>query len=285
MATQSMRRENIAKDTVHILEQGKYRSPSGRQVDLAAHLLECLKNTQCYDPETLADIRNRVLAQPAEFAQTFFEVANETTLEGSARLAVSQEYETIGVLNFASARNPGGGFLTGAQAQEESLARSSGLYHSLLKCRSYYDYHRAHPSGLYSDRMIYSSHCPVFRRDDGTLLEQAYFVDFITSPAPNAGAVHQNEPNLISKIENVLRERASKFLGLAVHHRCDVLVLGAWGCGVFRNGPAMVAGTFRELLASDGPYWRRFRKVLFAVLDTSRSQGTLQAFLASFASE
>ena len=126
--------------------------------------------------------------------------------------------------------------------------------------------------------MIYSPHCPVFRRDDGVLLEQAYFVDFITTPAPNAGAVQQNEPSLVAQIEGVLRERASKLLGLAAHHRCDVLVLGAWGCGVFSNDPAMVADIFRELLQPNGLYWRRFRKVAFAVLDTSRSQGTYQAF-------
>jgi len=279
---QNMRLEDIAKDTVHILERGRYESPNGRRVDLAAHLLECVTNTQCYAPDTLASIRDHVLAQPGEFAQTVFEVANETTLQCSARLATGQEHRNIGVLNFASARNPGGGFLTGAQAQEESLARSSGLYQSLLKCHSFYDYHRTHRSALYSDHIIYSPHCPVFRSHDGTLLEQAYFLDFITSPAPNAGAVYQNEPALAARIESVLRERAAKFLGLAAHHKCDVLILGAWGCGVFRNDPVIVAGTFRELLAANGPYWGRFRKVVFAVLDTSRSQRNFQAFLERF---
>ena len=153
-------------------------------------------------------MRDRVLAQPAAFAETVFEVANKTTLQGSARLVVSEEDSRLGVLNFASARNPGGGFLAGAQAQEESLARSSGLYQSLLKCQSYYHYHRVHRSGLYSDRMIYSPHCPVFRRDDGVLLEQPYCVDFITAPAPNAGSVLQNQPSLAAEIESVLRERA-----------------------------------------------------------------------------
>ena len=152
---------------------GAYEAPGGRRIVLAADLLACVNNTQCYEPEALAGIRDRVLAQPVACAATIFEVANETTLQGSARLAVSEGDCRIGVLNFASARNPGGGFLAGAQAQEESLARSSGLYHSLLKCQSYYHYHRVHRSGLYSDRMIYSPRCPVFRRDDGVLLEAA----------------------------------------------------------------------------------------------------------------
>jgi uncharacterized protein (TIGR02452 family) len=131
--------------------------------------------------------------------------------------------------------------------------------------------------------MFFSPQCPVFRSDDGVLLEQAYFVDFITAPAPNAGAVMKNQPSLVAQIEGVLKERASKLLSLAAHHGCEVLVLGAWGCGVFRNDPVMLAGVFRELLEPDGPYWGRFRKVVFAVLDTSRSQRTYQAFLERFA--
>ena len=132
--------------------------------------------------------------------------------------------------------------------------------------------------------MIYSPHCPVFRRDDGALREEPYFIDFITSSAPTAGAIHQqNELNLVSKIEGVLLERASKLLGLAVHHRCDGLVLGAWGCGVFRNDPLMVAQAFQDLLGPNRPYWRRFRKVVFSVLDTTSSQKTYQAFVERFA--
>ena len=131
--------------------------------------------------------------------------------------------------------------------------------------------------------MIFSPQCPVFRSDDGVLLEQAYFVDFITAPAPNAGAVMKNQPSLVAQTEGVLKERASKLLSLAAHHGCEVLALGAWGRGVFRNDPAMVAGVFRELLEPNGLYWGRFRKVVFAVLDTSRSQRTYQAFLERFA--
>jgi uncharacterized protein (TIGR02452 family) len=62
--------------------------------------------------------------------------------------------------------------------------------------------------------MIWSPNCPVFRTDEGKLLDTYYTVNFITSPAPNAGAVRQNEPEKISKIEPVLRERSSKILGL-----------------------------------------------------------------------
>lgn len=131
--------------------------------------------------------------------------------------------------------------------------------------------------------MIHSPGCSVFRSRDGALLEEAFLVDFITIPAPNTGAVCHNSPSLAGKIESVLRERASKVLGLAAHYRCDALVLGAWGCGVFRNDPAMVAGAFRELLAPDGPFWGRFSRVLFSVLDRSQDQRTYTVFREHFA--
>lgn len=278
----AMRRKQIAGDTVRVLEQGEYLLPDGRRVSLVAELSDCTQNTQCYDPVALEAIRDQVLAHPGEFPNMAMDVVNETALQGSARLTSDPAYRRVGVLNFASARNPGGGFLTGAHAQEESLARSSGLYRSLLKCPAYYDYHRAHRSGFYSDRMIYSPRCPVFRSDDGALLVHPYYVDFITSPAPNAGAIARNEPENISRIESVLKERISKILALAVYHRCDALVLGAWGCGVFRNDPALVAEIFAAHLSPGAPYGGCFRKVLFSVLDTSMDQATYHAFRQRF---
>ena len=75
-------------------------------------------------------------------------------------------------------------------------------------------------------------------------------------------------PEPFGRINRAWPRRSKAFSGarrkiawLAAHHRCDVLVLGAWGCGVFRNDPDMVAGIFRELLGPDGRYWGRFQKV------------------------
>lgn len=283
-----MKRKHIARDTVQILERGDYEAPNGGRVELGGRQEACVKKTRCYDPQELAVIRGRVLSGAARFSESEFEVVNETTLSGAARMAAvgesGEERVRMGVLNFASAKNPGGGFLKGAHAQEESLARSSGLYKSLLMCRSYYDYHRSQRSCLYSDRMIYSPSCPVFRKDDGTLLAKPYLVDFITSPAPNAGAIQRNEPQNVGKIAQTLRERSSKVLSLAAYHGCDALVLGAWGCGVFRNDPVMVADAFFEHLAPNGRFWGRFKKVLFAVLDTSRHQNNYRAFNERFGS-
>src|SRR5690242_2880966 len=184
-ALQMLRRKHImdakaiANGTLAALEAGYYTSSDGATVAIRDALAACVSNTRYYEPDDLDAIYHQVIAQPGSSATTFA-VVNETTLQASARLVASQRYQRIGVLNFASARNPGGGFLRGARAQEESLARSSGLYYSLRQYPQFYEYHRALDTTLYSDRMIYSPACPVLRDDAGDWLAQPYTVDFIT---------------------------------------------------------------------------------------------------------
>ncbi|MDK3159732.1 TIGR02452 family protein [Kamptonema cortianum] len=277
-----MKRIAIAQDTLNILKAGYYQSSSGERVEITSALRGCLEGTQYYEPEQLSTIQNQVLAEPGEFSKPKFEVKNETTLEGAERLAKLRQFKRIGVLNFASAKNAGGGFLNGAQAQEESLARTSALYPSLLKCPAYYEFHRQARSLLYSDRIIYSPNCPVFRKDDGTLLERPYQVDFITSPAPNAGAIRKSQPQEVPKIPETLYQRGAKVLSLAAYHQCDALVLGAWGCGVFRNDPALVAQMFEDYLLPKGQFWGKFKSILFSVLDTRSNLKIITEFQARF---
>lgn len=280
-----MRKIAIAQDTLKILEAGYYSTLDGERVDISKTLTSCLAQTKCYQPDTLSHIQQEVLSQPPQFSNTEFEVRNETTLMGGERIALTQKFQKIGVLNFASAKNPGGGFLRGTQAQEESLARSSALYKSLLKCPEYYEFHRSHKSLLYSDRIIYSPNCPVFKNDDGTLLKTPYLVDFITSPAPNAGEVWRNQPQDMDKIPEILYSRGSKLLSLALYHGCDALVLGAWGCGVFRNDPSMVAQMFADLLLPSGEFHGTFEMVLFSVLDWTKENRIFTEFNNRFSNQ
>ena len=272
----------IANGTLAALEAGHYTAPGGVTIAIDDALAACVSNTRYYEPDDLDAIFQQVVAQPGGVTTTFA-IANETTLQACAWLVASQRYQRIGVLNFASARNHGGGFLRGARAQEESLARSSGLYFSLRQYPQFYEYHRALDTTLYSDRMIYSPACPVLRDDEGNWLARPYTVDFITSPAPNAGAVTRNEPRNRGRIATTLMQRAGKVLALAAHQQCEALVLGAWGCGVFQNNPATVARVFADYLGPEGVFGGRFRHVSFAVYDTSRTRDTIGAFVASFA--
>jgi uncharacterized protein (TIGR02452 family) len=272
----------IAEGTLAALESGYYSAPDGATVAIREVLAACVSATRYYEPDELDEISAQSQTQPGDTLATTLDVVNETTLQACARLVARQHDQRLGVLNFASARKPGGGFLNGAHAQEESLARSSGLYDSLRQCPQFYEFHRAQNTALYSDRMIYSPSCPILRDDEGNWLAHPYTVDIITSPAPNAGAVTRNEPANRERIVPTLTERAGKVLALAAHHQCDALVLGAWGCGVFQNDPTTVARIFANYLGLNGIFNRRFRHVCFAVYDTSRTRDTLAAFLTRF---
>src|SRR6185312_12808515 len=101
---------------------------------------------------------------------------------------VARECEPhVVALNFASAKNPGGGFLGGAKAQEEDLCRCSALYTCQLTQSAYYEVNRATSSMLYTDNIIYSPDVPFFRDDRLQLLDEPFTVSIITAPAPNAG--------------------------------------------------------------------------------------------------
>lgn len=197
---------------------------------------------------------------------------------------MAQSRDWVACLNFASAKNPGGGFLGGAQAQEESLARASGLYPTLQTQLAYYAYHRAGSSCLYSDHAIYSPGVPVFRDDGGQLLDTAWTCDFITCAAVNAGAVRQNEPQHMGQIVPVMAGRTRMVLAIALVNGCRTLVLGAWGCGVFHNDPATIASVFARVLA-EAAFRNRFEHIEFAVHDPTPAGATLAAFKAQFGDE
>ncbi|MER6244812.1 TIGR02452 family protein [Streptomyces griseorubiginosus] len=204
---------------------------------------------------------------------------------GSGATAADLPARSVAVLNFASARNPGGGFLNGAQAQEEALCRASALYTCLLKAREFYDHHRAHRDPFYTDRVIHSPAVPVFRDDHGRLLDSAHLVGFLTAAAPNAGVVRRTAPERVAELPRALAVRAEQVLSVAVAEGYRRLVLGAWGCGVFQNDPAQVAEAFRTLLAPGGRFAGAFEHVVFGVLDRTPGAVVREAFVRAFAEQ
>jgi uncharacterized protein (TIGR02452 family) len=205
------------------------------------------------------------------------EVSAESTVEAIVRLH-REGSGHLAALNFASARNPGGGFLGGAQAQEESLTRSSGLYPCLLRQPQFYERHRSSQCLLYQDLAIFSPGVPFFVNDDGGFLDEPALASVITSPAPNTGALANNDPAKLPLASQTLRRRAEFVLRLAAAKNVDTLILGAWGCGVFRNDPAVVAEAFAKLLLDSGPFATSFARVVFAIYDRSPTAVVLKEF-------
>lgn len=253
----------IAAETVTICQVGGYRAPSGGWVGVRDAIRAAVAGTRLYTP-----------GQPLPFARggsAVVEVTNESTLAAARRLG-----DGAAALVFASARNPGGGFLTGARAQEEDIARASALHACLRAAPAFHLHHRAHTDPRYSDRVIYSPAVPVFRDDSLRLLERPHRTAFLTAAAPNLRAVRANQPDLAATVPAVLRGRALRVLEVAAAHGHRRLVLGAWGCGVFGNDPAVVAAAFTAALDRVDA----FDHVVFAVLDRAPGTPTYQTFAA-----
>ncbi|MFB9360214.1 TIGR02452 family protein [Actinoplanes nipponensis] len=249
----SERLRAIARETVAITERGWYHDPGGTEVRI--DVAPAVAGTRLHLPTEELPAGD---AGPAGLV----EVTGESTLAAARRLGGD-----VAALVFASARSPGGGFLNGAQAQEESIARSSGLYPCLRAAGEFYTFHRSHAELTYSDRVIYSPGVPVFRDDRAALLTQPYPVSFLTAAAPNLGAIRRNQPDRAAGVPEVLRRRAARILAVAAAHGHRRLVLGAWGCGVFGNDPTTVAEAFAAALAG-----QPMVHVVFAVLGPNRAE-------------
>lgn len=260
----SHRLRNIWQETQAAFERGWYEYGGGR-VDLSGHLDPMRAGTRLYLPDELHTIP-APKGPIADRRATAFEVTAESTLEAAIRLAPAGP---PAVLNFASARNPGGGVANGAQSQEESLARSSALYDSLTRCPQFYAFHRDQRTLLYSDRIIYSPHVPVYRRDDGSWLPEPAIAAFLTAAAPNRRMIERNQPADTPRIAETLTTRARGVLAVAAAQRERVLVLGAWGCGVFGNDPEEAARAFAVHLR--GEFADVFDRIVFAILDRDES--------------
>ncbi|MFE5734150.1 TIGR02452 family protein [Streptomyces sp. NPDC056528] len=267
----STRLREIARQTEEIVAAGRYRTRDGRTVSVADDLAAALAGTRLHGPDPVA-------VTPDTDRTPVLEVTGESSLAAARRMTAADPARPVAVLNFASARNPGGGYLNGAQAQEEALCRCSALYATLLRVPEYYEHHRADRDVLYSDRVIHSPRVPVFRDDRNDLLAEPFTVGFLTSPAPNAGVVRRTAPERGGLLPGVLASRAERVLETAAAAGYRRLVLGAWGCGVFRNDPEQVAGAFKAQLTGDGRFAGHFEEVVFAVLDRASGTPTLAAF-------
>lgn len=266
----------IAKDNDTIISRGGYRAPSGNTVDLADQFATCFDGTKLYPRDELAGLLEGPRTRRAQRWDTSVSVVTSKSGEAGRALAAEVDCQPA-VLNFASAKNPGGGYVRGAKAQEEDLARCSALYYSQLQQREYYETNRAEVSLLYTDTMIYSPGVPFFRDERNRLLDAPVLLSVITAPAPNAGEALRRDASAGPRIASTLVRRAGMVLALAEAEGHPDVVLGAWGCGVFRNDPRSVAAAFADWLESER-FEGAFRNVVFAVYERKPRGPTFRAF-------
>ncbi len=205
-------------------------------------------------------------------------VTKSRTFEAAVRLHRERPEARIAVLNFASATNPGGGVRSGSGAQEESLCRCSTLYPTLNQPAlwdCYYLPNRAADDPLHTDACIWSPGVVICKTDESVpkrLPEEEFVtVDVITCTAPNLRGIPVllRDPDVsgpacvtAEELYRLHLRRAAHILHAAADNGTDILVLGAFGCGAFRNDPDVVARAWADVLREDR---YRFDRIEFAI--------------------
>lgn len=253
---------SLGNEAVEIVRSGKYRSPRGTEVVIAEAVSKAIASKLSIPPATVLPA-----ASNGGFETTVVEVANETTL-GAARRLRALGHEPL-ALNFANGKYAGGGFLSGARAQEETLCRSGALF-ATLDGDPMYAAHARRPTPDSTDWCILSPEVPIFRTDQGTLLEEPWNLSIITCAAPVASRIGQGKAIVL------MRQRIERILMVAHAYGYEALVLGAWGCGAFGNDPRETAKAL--FAALEGPMAGCFRYVVFAVTDWSDERRFLGPF-------
>ncbi|MCA1782846.1 MAG: TIGR02452 family protein [Dermatophilaceae bacterium] len=257
----------LGEEAVRYIEQGWYPAQCGRRVDWSEAVERAREGTVGIPPD--ADLS---AAPSTSHPVLAVEVANETALTSARRLVAAGRRPLV--LNMANGVHPGGGFLHGARAQEESLCRSSALYATLVG-DPMYAAHARRPLPDSTDWAILSPDVPVFRDDEGAALDQPWPTSFITCAAPYAPGVGQPAAG------DLLDARIGRLLQIARAYGYTSLVLGAWGCGAFGNDPVRTAASFRRRIEHDAG---AFEHITFAITDWSPERRLLSPFAAAFSS-
>ena len=254
--------QQLAASAVVAIRAGRYFNDDGMTVDWSGEVETALASKVSIPPDrSLAQTHN------LSFDETRVQVTNETTL-GAARRLFEEGKKPI-ALNFANGVQPGGGFLSGALAQEESLCRSSALF-ATLENDPMYDAHRGRPLPDSTDWCIYSSSVPVFRSDNGNTLDSVWPLSFLTCAAPVANRLPSN------MARSLMAGRIKRVLDVCLSYGYSELILGAWGCGAFGHDPLETAESFRDILETQHP--ASFSEIVFAIADWSTERRFIGPF-------
>ena len=272
------------KDNIEIFEDTQHLYKTNQRlveaVNKSSSEQQMFGNRRC-----IIGFDGRTYAHPAKII-----VSPKRTLEAAAPYAYAGKKTCI--LNFASATNPGGGVTKGSSAQEEAICRCSTLFPNLNEQRmwiTFYELHRHQHDPLHNDDCIYTPGVIVFKSDtDYPQLvpeDKWYSISVLTCAAPNLREKPSNSMNSgdgdaavhISReeLQALHEKRMRKVLEIAWSKGNEVLILGAFGCGAFRNPPMVVAQAMKTVVQE---YRKNFETIEFAVYCSPRDDANYRVF-------
>lgn len=257
-------------------------------VNISEHILKsetekAIKSNKIYKENFIAKKKNSKCLYRDIFDYIVFEP--NTTFKAAQKYL---QYGKTVVLNFANPHNSGGGVHNGAMAQEECLCRSSNLYPCISNknvFNDYYLYHKDMNHYFFSDRLIYTKGVTVFKDDSDVpqiMPKNEWFnVDVITCAAPYiAKRKYTNK----TALKELFKGRIKNIFEAAIDNDVEVIILGAFGCGAFKNSPEVVAKAFHEVIEENN-YSSYFKKIVFAIKSNDVNDSNYDAFFDEFFGE
>lgn len=253
-------RKRVQFHTIDIFKKGFYSLGMKKILIPSDAIKASLFGTTGYDEKSLTDAFNKIKL-PVE--KTQIELVEGDCLDVGLKLQ-DMKYNPV-VLNMASAQQPGGGFMSGAAAQEESLFRRSNLHVCLdgvMKKRLY-----PFPllGGVYTPRAIIIKKSEFEKYE---LLPDLRFMSFVAVAAHRCDKSTdfvKDQEILKPEIEKIMYAKIDAIFKMALVNKHDSIVLSAFGCGAYGNPPEQVAKLFKTCF--DTNYSNRFKRVVFAIFD------------------
>lgn len=283
IAERKQKNAAIFRLTTKLIQLGGYTTPSGKHIQF--DFTQMLQFGKCFQEELPA------ISAPDVEGGTKVMVEGNDCLVAAERL-VKEGYNPV-LLNFASAGHPGGGVETGARAQEETICRRSTLTRSIYSFDSEYAnrYHYPLQPGEHYPIVsefsaVYSPNVTVFRKGlDCLLMEDPYDVAVVTCAALNLNGKYPIKltayGNMPQRAIDITRNKIRTVFRIGLMYGHDSLVLGAFGCGAFKNPPAEIAKLFHEVM-EEPEFKNKYRLITFSIIDDHNAHN---ANLAAFKNE
>lgn len=265
------RRAEIYQQTMSLVDSGEYVTEKNNRIQFPDPA-QMMAGTVFYDKEFTPDRKQN-------YEQMEISVQNNDCVLAGQQL--KEEGYNPAVLNMASSRNPGGGVIRGAGAQEENLFRRSNLFKSMYQFADYASMYSI-PKSEYQYPLdfhfggIYTPDAYFFRgleKDGYPLLDDPTSLSVISVAAINITSHELSVQDYLATTKDKIRT----ILRIGIDHGHDALVLSAFGCGAFGNDPYVMASLFLEIL-HEPEFGNAFRKIVFAIIDDHNSKGNYASF-------
>ncbi len=236
-------------------------------------IINSVKHTKFY-------VKTFPLKQKHHF-ETKYRILNKDTID----LALKLQKEGLNpcVLNMASIFKPGGGWMTGAPAQEEQLFYRS-TYDLALTDPKKMDVNRRWKYPIPTTGGIYTPDVFVFRDNEKngyTVWDypDCKYVNFVAVAALKRPLVVNDM--LTDFDAKLTKEKIRTMLRISLIHGHTSVLLSAFGCGAYGNPPKHIAQLFKQVF-DEMEFKHQFTDVIFGILKTGKNDNNFEIFSRAF---